>query len=142
MDQQRYLGLLDMLNGGGPGRAGPEFMGGPLSGLLNALGIRPMGASRAMEESPRPMPRPMPATAMPPPAPVLTPPTVPPVTATPLAPSMDEILAALSAAPRGPYAPVGAPTDYPTLQEINAMMEADRMARFRSMLAAPILPPR
>lgn len=43
MNDGRYLGLLDMLDGGGAGRAGQTFQGGPLSGLLNALGIRPMG---------------------------------------------------------------------------------------------------
>jgi hypothetical protein len=131
MDEKRYLGLLDMLNGGGPGQAGPEFMGGPLSGLLNALGIRPMGAGRAMEESPSPMPRPMPMPAQMP-APALTPPVMPAVEAQQLPPSLDEILAALSAAPRGPYATPSAPQSYPSLQEITAMMEADRMKRLYS----------
>ena len=39
----RYQGLLDMINGGGAGQAGQSFEGGPLSGLLNMLGIRPRG---------------------------------------------------------------------------------------------------
>jgi hypothetical protein len=58
MDGKRFLNLMDMFDGGGMGRAGSEFEGGPLSGLLNALGIRPMGAGRAMDQSPQPMPRP------------------------------------------------------------------------------------
>ena len=64
-----YLGLIDMLNGGGAGRAGDTFEGGPLSGLLNSLGIRPMGYQdrlAAAQAMPRPMMAPtmaMPATA-------------------------------------------------------------------------------
>jgi hypothetical protein len=108
MDEKRYLGLLDMLNGGGPGQAGPEFMGGPLSGLLNALGIRPMGAGRAMEESPSQMQRPMPMPAQMP-APALTPPVMPAVEAQQLPPFgqmsnedlMRMILQALQSAPSG-----------------------------------------
>jgi hypothetical protein len=38
-----YTGLADMFNGGGPGRSGSTFSGGPLSGALNSLGVRPMG---------------------------------------------------------------------------------------------------
>lgn len=38
-----FLGLLDMIDGGGMGQSGSKFEGGPLSGLLNALGIRPHG---------------------------------------------------------------------------------------------------
>jgi hypothetical protein len=58
MDQQKFLGLLDMLDGGGAGRSGQTFEGGPLSGFMNALGIRPMGYQERMEAA-RPMPRPM-----------------------------------------------------------------------------------
>tara|TARA_R110002126_G_scaffold97054_3_gene226532 strand:- start:7 stop:819 length:813 start_codon:yes stop_codon:yes gene_type:complete len=35
--------LLDMLNGGGAGMEGPRFEGGPISGLLNTIGIKPLG---------------------------------------------------------------------------------------------------
>jgi hypothetical protein len=55
---QRYQGLLDMLNGGGAGRAGQTFEGGGLSGLLNSLGIRPMGYQDRLAEA-RPQPNPM-----------------------------------------------------------------------------------
>ena len=55
---QRYQGLLDMLNGGGAGRAGQTFEGGGLSGLLNSLGIRPMGYRDRLAEA-QPAPNPM-----------------------------------------------------------------------------------
>ena len=58
MDQQKFLGLLDMLDGGGAGRSGQTFEGGPLSGFLNALGVRPQGYQERMERE-RMMPRPM-----------------------------------------------------------------------------------
>lgn len=45
----KFTGLLDMLDGGGAGATGNEFKGGPLSGLLNAIGIRPMGYRDRME---------------------------------------------------------------------------------------------
>jgi len=78
MDPQRYLGLFDMLDGGGPGRSGDTFQGGPLSDLLNMLGIRPRGyrdrlaatqeppaapAPLPMMPAPRPRPAPAPAPA-------------------------------------------------------------------------------
>lgn len=53
-----YGGLLDMINGGGAGRAGQTFQGGALSELLNSLGIRPMGYRDRLEEA-RPQPNPM-----------------------------------------------------------------------------------
>lgn len=63
MQDKRFLGLMDMIDGGGMGRAGSEFEGGPFSGLLNALGIRPRGYFDRMEEQeamsallPRPAP--------------------------------------------------------------------------------------
>lgn len=64
MQDKRFLGLMDMIDGGGMGRAGSEFEGGPLSGLLNALGIRPQGYAARMEEQqavPALLPRPAPA---------------------------------------------------------------------------------
>ena len=57
------MGLLgfdnfaDAFDGGGAGQSGDTFSGGPLSELLNALGIRPHGfGQRQMGE--RPMPNP------------------------------------------------------------------------------------
>jgi hypothetical protein len=55
---QRYQGLLDLINGGGAGQAGQTFEGGGLSGLLNSLGIRPMGYRDRLSEA-RPAPNPM-----------------------------------------------------------------------------------
>jgi hypothetical protein len=55
MDQQKFLGLLDMLDGGGAGRSGQTFEGGPLSGFLNALGVRPQGYQERMEQEREPM---------------------------------------------------------------------------------------
>ena len=55
----QYLGLIDMLDGGGAGRSGQTFEGGPLSNFLNSLGIRPMGYQDRLSAA-RPMPRPMP----------------------------------------------------------------------------------
>jgi hypothetical protein len=55
---QRYTGLLDMLDGGGAGQAGQTFQGGALSELLNSLGIRPMGYQDRLAEA-RPQPNPM-----------------------------------------------------------------------------------
>lgn len=66
MQDKRFLGLMDMIDGGGMGRSGSEFEGGPLSGLLNALGIRPQGYAARMEEQqamPALLPRPAPAAS-------------------------------------------------------------------------------
>lgn len=41
--------LADMFNGGGRGASGDTFQGGILSGLLNAIGIRPIGFSRTQQ---------------------------------------------------------------------------------------------
>ena len=57
------MGLLgfdnfaDAFDGGGAGKSGDTFSGGPLSELLNALGIRPAGFG-AREMGPRPMANP------------------------------------------------------------------------------------
>lgn len=75
-----YKGLLDMLDGGGAGRSGQTFEGGPLSGILNALGIRPMGFIDRQAAA-RPMPRPMMA-----PSPAMQPQMAPP-SPSPLVPS-------------------------------------------------------
>lgn len=87
MADGQYLGLLDMINGGGAGRAGDTFEGGPLSGLLNLLGIKPRGFYDRQEEqqlTPIPMiPMPAPAPMLPPPNPyapgAITTTTLPPV---------------------------------------------------------------
>lgn len=66
MQDKRFFGLMDMIDGGGMGRAGSEFEGGPLSGLLNALGIRPQGYADRMEAEqamPALLPRPAPAAS-------------------------------------------------------------------------------
>lgn len=39
-----FTSIRDMFDGGGPGRSGTTFSGGPLSGALNRAGISPIGA--------------------------------------------------------------------------------------------------
>ena len=39
----RFLSIRDMIDGGGAGASGSEFKGGALSGILNALGVKPAG---------------------------------------------------------------------------------------------------
>jgi hypothetical protein len=46
----RVSAARDMFDGGGPGRYGDRFQGGPFSGLLNAVGARPAGY-RARQEA-------------------------------------------------------------------------------------------
>lgn len=46
----QYTGLLDMINGGGAGKAGDTFEGGLFSELLNGLGIRPRGYADRLAE--------------------------------------------------------------------------------------------
>lgn len=55
-----YTSLRDMIDGGGAGRSGQTFEGGPLSGLLNSAGVRPSGYQDRLSEA-RPMPRPQPS---------------------------------------------------------------------------------
>lgn len=45
----RVSALRDMLDGGGRGQAGETFQGGPLSGLLNFVGVRPYGYRDTMD---------------------------------------------------------------------------------------------
>jgi hypothetical protein len=59
-----YTGLGDMVNGGGAGRSGNTFEGGPMSGLLNAIGVRPMGYSDRQEQAMSTRPRQRPAMPM------------------------------------------------------------------------------
>ena len=108
---QRYQGLLDMLNGGGAGQAGSTFEGGGLSGLLNSLGIRPMGyRDRLAEAQPQPNPMMMEPRASSMGAPAMQPPvnqyapgaitqtTLPPMGAM----SQDELLAMIMRALNAP----------------------------------------
>lgn len=76
MADGRFLGLLDMLDGGGAGRSGQTFEGGPLSGLLNALGIRPMGYMERLGQQ-QPTMRPAGLGTPPAPRPALLPPPNP-----------------------------------------------------------------
>ena len=48
--EDRVSALRDMLDGGGRGRYGDTFEGGPLSGLLNAIGVRPLGYNDRMND--------------------------------------------------------------------------------------------
>jgi hypothetical protein len=40
-----YTSLRDMFDGGGPGTPGSTYSGGPLSGALNTIGVKPAGSS-------------------------------------------------------------------------------------------------
>jgi len=42
---------MDMRDGGGKGRSGDTFQGGPFSGLLNAIGVRPAGYRQRLEDN-------------------------------------------------------------------------------------------
>ena len=66
----RFTGLLDMINGGGAGQAGQSFEDGPLSGLLNMLGIRPSGFRAREAEQKQQMLQPPRASSMGAPAPM------------------------------------------------------------------------
>lgn len=46
-----FTSIRDMIDGGGPGRSGTTFSGGPLSGVLNMVGVDPLG-SRAATATP------------------------------------------------------------------------------------------
>ena len=69
-DRRRFTGLLDLIDGGGAGRAGNEFEGGLLSDILNALGVRPRGFEERQERMASVMPMARPAPMQPAPAPV------------------------------------------------------------------------
>lgn len=69
MQQQQFKGLLDMIDGGGAGRAGELFEGGPFSQFLNMLGVKPRGYYDRLNEM-RAANQPAPAIA---PAPVMAP---------------------------------------------------------------------
>lgn len=109
-----FTGLLDLVDGGGAGRAGQQFEGARVSEILNAIGIKPYGAEDRMRavrpqarpedfrqqftppiQAPSPMQPPMqpPMSAMPPP--VMTTP-LPPAGAMPNEELMRLIQMALS----------------------------------------------
>lgn len=69
-----YTSLRDMVNGGGAGQSGSTFSGGPLSGILNTIGVRPVGSPATPTPVARPVVRPVVR-----PAPVYRPPTTSPV---------------------------------------------------------------
>lgn len=137
MDRERYRGLLDMLDGGGMGQAGQKFEGGLFSGLLNALGIRPMGYAARLEDA-RPQPRPQGLVPSP------TPQPAPPIQTQPLIGSLspDDILAAINSGrlPAGPPTRPAAPTPAPTaLPSFADLLEMDR--KRRPEYAVPFYPP-
>lgn len=72
----RVSALRDMFDGGGAGQSGPTFQGGPLSGLLNAIGVRPMGYKERLG-SVRPQARPQMRPRLPVPPVVTAPPAAP-----------------------------------------------------------------
>jgi hypothetical protein len=45
--EPKYKDLRDRLDGGGPGKSGSTFSGGPLAKIGNALGIKPMAPAMA-----------------------------------------------------------------------------------------------
>lgn len=112
-----FVSLRDMIDGGGAGRAGDAFEGGPLSGFLNELGIRPLG----YRDRTRPMARPAPRQGAP------AAPAAAPVDAQPMIGGLTpaDILEAIQrGAPVGPR--VMQPPRMPTLLEL---MEEERLRR-------------
>ncbi len=109
----QYTGLRDMFDGGGPGRAGDTFSGGPLSGTLNSMGVRPYGFEDRLGEV-RPQPRPQPTGGV---APAVTPVYPPePVDVQPLIGSItrDQILDAIKNGGFGkPDTGAAVPPDFP-----------------------------
>lgn len=104
-----YLGLIDMLDGGGAGRAGQTFEGGPLSNFLNDIGIRPMGYQDRLSAA-RLMPQPM-----------STPTTMASAVTTPAQPPAD------------PYAPGAVTTTTP----IGQMTDEQLLRLIRNAIQAP-----
>ena len=49
-----YVNLRDMYDGGGPGMSGTTFSGGPVSGKLNAVGVKPAAPMRPPTAPSRP----------------------------------------------------------------------------------------
>jgi len=104
-----YTSLRDMVDGGGAGRSGDKFVGGLRSGLLNAIGVRPLGYNQRQAEMQqmqqqmpqrRPMARPQgnPMMVAPPPRPEVRPMQLQPISQQPLVGGyggMDEYTAAM-----------------------------------------------
>lgn len=126
MEDKRYTSLLDMLDGGGMGQSGQKFEGGLFSGLMNAMGIRPMGYQDRLAAA-RPQPRPQ-GMVPPPqaqPAPIQTSPLIGNL-------SPEDILAAINSGrlPAGPPLRPAAPTPAPTaLPSFADLLEMDRRRR-------------
>lgn len=105
-----FISLRDMIDGGGAGRSGQRFEGGPLSGLLNDLGIRPLGYNDRMDEAapmglaaapPAPAMAPRPAPQANPYAPgAITMSTLPPMGQMPNEELIRMLLQAIQSAPR------------------------------------------
>ncbi len=53
-----YTSLRDMFDGGGAGQSGQKFEGGLFSGLMNTLGVRPVGFEDRLAEA-KPQARPV-----------------------------------------------------------------------------------
>jgi len=99
-----FINARDMFDGGGAGKAGPEFEGGAISPLLNQLGIKPAGYRDRMQGQARP---PMASTSMGVPAPA-------PVQVTPLPPQQRPMTAtAANYGPPGMMTPGGPPSVAP-----------------------------
>jgi hypothetical protein len=47
-DGDRYISIRDRFDGGGKGKPGSTFEGGPFSGVANSLGISPVGSGGAV----------------------------------------------------------------------------------------------
>ena len=62
-DGDRYISIRDRFDGGGKGKPGSTFEGGPFSGVANSLGISPVGSGGGSDND-----RSDPAPAAPPPA--------------------------------------------------------------------------
>ena len=121
-----YTGLSDMINGGGAGASGDTFSGGPYSGLLNAIGVRPMGYAARQEsvesgrprqrpampmqrggmQQPMPMPMPRPAMSM-----------AQPMYAQPAPPTTDQMLMLMQAIKSAPQ-----PRSNPSREQLINMM--------------------
>ena len=119
-----FNNFADMFDGGGAGKAGQTFEGGPLSGLLNAIGIRPAGYMDRLAEK-RPQSRPVGLLSNPQAAPM--PPSQPMIgNMTP-----EQILEAImrSQPPAIGALPVPAPTALPAMPDM-LRMDAERRAQY------------
>lgn len=116
----KFTGLLDMIDGGGAGRAGQQFEGARISEILNAIGIKPYGAEDRMRAV-RPQARPDDFRQQ------FTPPIQAPRTQQP----QQSPLEMFGGQPPAPYTP---PTDMPLPDLLSTMADA------RAMRAAEMFP--